>query len=155
VISIEDARAALFGRLNDNWSTTNIVWPGVGADTQDDQEWIEPDVVGVTQEPQRPSWQRTATELQVRVFVREGGTNAYRPDELADELTTLFENVAIQTADARIVRCLEGELNMVGEVEGVRGYVVRFPIIVENPCGTSCEGTCQTACQTGCETGGE
>lgn len=124
--------------LHDNYATTVIRYQDLPHfDTDKNDEWIEPSMIGPIGVPARSSQQHSRWILNINCFSRidmeEAGNrrNLYRAAEMVDALITLLEKKDVpylSLADAYLdtIRIGEATITDLGVDEGLKGLNVSF-----------------------------
>ena len=129
MINSEEVKTRLFTVLS-GFSVT-VVFAAEPYNTAATSAWVEADVVTYLEQPHRRSQASGEGEMQLKVFVREGNSNAYRAEEVVDSLRGLFNQRDFITATNKYsIRCSECTVVELGEEDGVIGKVVRCPFTV-------------------------
>ncbi len=97
-MTTEEIVSSLFKRIGDNYSTTDIDWPGIEFDTEESQEWIAPAILGITADPQRTDQGRKNIQFQIGLFVKKAG-NVYRQQEVEDAVRAVLDQKSFQVKD--------------------------------------------------------
>lgn len=135
---MEQALYSINKFLHDNYTTTTIRYQDMPRfDTNKQNEWIEPRLMGPTGVPARSNQQHRRWILNVNIFCRididtPGNTrNLYRAQEIADVLGALLEKkdvpyLSLAGAYLDTLRFGEADATDLGFEEGLKGLNISF-----------------------------
>ena len=125
---ISETKEALWAYIKNNWTETDVHWPGSKFQTQDHAEWIQVSLSGVDQGAMRsPEDELRAVDVEINVFCKFG-TSLYRTDEISSAVIAMLEHKSISVSGSitRMLRLREASLNDVPNELDLQQHSIRL-----------------------------
>jgi len=125
---LEDAKKALWTYIKDNWTETEVHWPGSKFQTQDHSEWIQVSMSDVDQAAMRsPEVEFRDIDVEINVFCKFG-TSLYRVDTISDAVVSMLEhkNISVAGTPERFLRLREASVSDVPNELDLQQHSVRI-----------------------------